>query len=442
MNKKLLRAVPIILLLINAAVMVFPVMNVSQIIAAAVILGGLCYFVFSKPEDSITRKFYWYALAALLIGVVVPGPGRSQGSIGDALGSFFRFNAAGNDQGVIIVGLGFLVASQIWMKSKRFAWGMIVARYVALYLAVFTMAKYMIGNPAVARPFLMAAVALSAAGELISSMRNEPKPATLRCFFFLMVYLFLSRMYFTVPELVYQILTGKGLLAQVVFNLAVLALAGLLLADNYATYGKKNGHQLMIRNSTAWAMIAWVAFRALTIVFPVLFNTFVVYLCFPMAFVVAVLCANKLSRQTWNRIFIIAGSALFAVLLALGRTQMQSLLAYALLILVAGAGICVSLAAQKSLSESVRNTLLGIAGVVMLTAQRFSLTDTVVQMGLKIFVAIVMCVLWGSLCHRAEQLRIKGSAAYKDEFKSLRPFGWCVPLALLVIALISVLFGF
>lgn len=441
MNKKLLRSIPIILLLINAVVMVIPALDVSQMIAAAAILGGLCYFAFSKPDESITRKFYWYAMAALLMGVVVPRVGYSSKSIGDALGSFFRIGAMGSDNGVMIVGFGFLVVSQIWMKPKRFAWGMIVARYVALYLAVFTMAKYMIGMAAPARPFLMAAVALSAAGELISSMRGEPKPSTLRCFFFLMVYLLLSEMYYPVPDLVYSILVGNGMLTQVVFNLAVLALAGLLLADNFATYGKRNHNQLVNHSSAAWAMIAWVAFRALTLVFPALFSTLVLYLCFPLAFVLAVVCANKLSRQTWNRIFIISGSALFAVLLALGRTQMQTVASYALLILVAGAGICVYLAAQKSLSESARNTLLGIAGVVLLTAQRFSLTDTVVQMGLKLFVAIVMCVLWGSLCHRAEQLRLKGSAAYKEEFKSLRPFGWSVPVALLTIALICILFG-
>lgn len=436
MNKKLLRSVPIILLLINAVVMVLPAMNVSQMITAAAILGGLCYFVFTKPTDGITRKFYWYAMAAMLLGVMVPGYGSGANSIGDALGRFFRLGAKSQDTVVMIVCFGFLVVSQIWMKPKRFAWGMIIARYAALYIAMFTVGKYMIGNSTVFRPLLMAAVALSAAGELFGEMMGEPKPATLRCFLFLVIYLLLSQLYFFVPELVYDILTENWLSA-----LAVLVLAGLVLAENYETYGKKSSHQMMTHNSVAWAMIAWVAFRMLTVAFPVLFNAFVVYLCFPMAFALTVLCANKLSRQTWNRIFIIAGSTLFAVLLALARTQMLTLAAYALLVLVFGAAICVCIAAKKALSAAARNTLMGIAGVILLTVQRFSLTDTPAKMGLKIFVAIALCVLWGSLCHRTEQLQIKASATYKEEFKSLRPFGWCVPLALLVIALISVLFN-
>ena len=72
MNKKLLRSIPVVLLLINAASMVLPTMDTTQIVIAAAILGGLCYFVFTKPEESFTRKIYWYALAAMLLGVLVP----------------------------------------------------------------------------------------------------------------------------------------------------------------------------------------------------------------------------------------------------------------------------------------------------------------------------------------------------------------------------------
>lgn len=435
MNKKLLRSIPILLLLINAAMMIFPAMDVTQIVIAAAILGGLCYAVFTKPGESFTRKIYWYALAAMLLGVLVPGSQYRTISVTDALGRFFELGAEGADAAVLIICFGFVVVSQVWLKPQRFTWGMIIARYAALYIGIFMVAGCMLPNPVVYRPLLMAVVSVSAASELFSAMMGAPKPATLRCAVFMLVYLILSQMYYYVPHLIYSAMMENWITV-----LVVLVLAGLIVADNYGTYVQKSD-QMAAYNSVAWAMIAWVAFWTLTIAFPVLHNIFVMCLCFPVAFCLAVLCANKLTGLRWNNGLAIAGSTMFAVLLALARTQMMTVAAYALLVLMIGAGICVSLSSKKGLSAAVRNTLLGIAGVTLLTAQRFSPLSLPQAVAIKIFAAIALCVLWGSLCYRAEKLQIKASSAYRDEFKSLRYFGWGVPLGLLAIAFIGILFN-
>ena len=444
MNKKLLRSIPVVLLLINAASMVLPTMDTTQIVIAAAILGGLCYFVFTKPEESFTRKIYWYALAAMLLGVLVPGSQymgyryNNISSITDALGDFFKLNTTDADTAVMLISFGFLVVSQIWMKPQRFTWGLIIARYAALYIGTFTVAEYyLFVNPMAYRPVLMTVVSVSAASELFNVMMGQPKPATLRCFLFMLVYLMLSRMYYYAPYQLYGYMLENWITA-----LVVLALAGLVVADNYGTYIRKSD-QMAAYNSVAWAMIAWVAYWTLTIAFPVLHNISVMCLCFPMAFSLAVLCGNKLTGMRWSTGFAIAGGAMFAVLLALARTQMATVAAYALLVLVFGAGMCVSISGTKALSEGVRNTLLGIAGVVLLTAQRISLLSMpeVGTVALKLFAAIALCALWGGLCNRAETLQMKASSAYREEFQSLRYFGWGVPLGLLTIAFISILFN-
>ena len=435
MNKKMLRSIPVLILLINAIVMVFPAMDVTQIVISGAILGGLCYFVFTKPGESFARKIYWYALAAMLLGVIVPGYRYDTISVTDALGRFFDLGAEDADLAVIIISFGFVIASQIWMKPQRFAWGMIIARYAALYIGTFMVAGYTLGYPELYRPVLMAVVSVSAVSELFNVMMGNPKPATLRCFMFMLVYLLLSQMYYYTPYLIYSAMMENWLTV-----LAMIVLAGLIVADNRGTYVQKSD-QMAAYNSMAWAIIGWVAFWALTVAFPVLHNVVVLYLCFPAAFGLAVLCANKLPRMRWNNGFMIGGSTMFVVLLALARTQMMTVAAYALLVLVVGTGICVSLSSQKPLSEAARNTLLGIAGVTLLTAQRLSLVATNQAVAIKTFAAIALCVLWGSLCCRAEKLQDKASSAYREEFKSLRYFGWGVPLGLLVIAFVSVLFN-
>lgn len=432
MHKSILRSVPVLALLINALVIVVPNFNVSRMIIALIIMGGLCCLVYTRPSQGFWDKTYWYVLAAMLIGVALKPIPFEIGEFFDALKSFVQLGASGTDKTMLFVSFATLIITQLFMKNLRYKSGMIIVRFVALYIAMFTIGKYMVGIPEQFSVVLLAAVSVAAMSELYSVMLNDPKPATLRCFIFMIVYFLLTKLFANAAQQLYVLLTEKWL-----YSLVLLPLAGLAWAENYQLH-THGSNDLAIHNSVVWAMIAWVAFRVLTVVFPALWNPVVVFCLFPLAYGLCLLCTMKLPGLTWNTRFSIIGGVLMLVLVTLARTQLQTVFAYALLILVLVTTMCVCISSQKPFPAATRNTLLGIAGVILLATQRFLVTDQPKEMGIRILNAIIMCFLWGALCHRTESLQIKASPLYKEEFRPMRIFGWCLPVVLLIIVFINV----
>lgn len=434
-NKNVLRSIPVLALLINALVIVMPDFDVAQMIVAWAVIGGMSCFVYIKQAEEFPRKIYWYALAALLIGVMVRGMPFDFSNFGEALGSFFSLGASGAEILLLIGGFAFMIISHWAMKGVRHTWGMVVARYGVLYLIMYIFGSHMVYHQVLFVPVLLAVIGLAAASELYSQLLDAPKPATLRAFVFLMVYLFLTRLFEDTAYRIFSILNEQWLYA-----LVLLPLAGLILAENYLLYDKGTD-KTAARNSIAWAMIAWVVFRLIAVIFPIMWNPVVLYLLFPLGFVMCVLCATKLPGLTWNKRFFISGGTMLIALLALARTQLQTVSAYVLLLLIFGALVCVLIIAKKPMASATLQMLPGIAGVLLLSAQRFTLEISAIALAGKIFAAIALCILWCLLCARTKKLQTNVSAIHADEFKILNYVAQYLPLVLLAVAFVSIIFG-
>lgn len=432
MNKNIVRSIPVAALLINALVIMIPDFHVGQIIFALLVLGGLSCFVYIRQSEPFVRKIYWYVLAAMLIGFVLPEIPFDIQRFFIAVGNLFTVHLNGGELTVLLLGLGFVVFSQLFLKKHRYTWGMVAARYAALYAAVFVLADALVYRDYF-KVVLMVAVSLSAVSELLSMQFNQPKPATLRCFIFLVLYLVLAQMFrYTAPTML-TMLAGNWMFV------LLCPLAGLLLAENYHYYAK-GWNELDARNSVAWAMIAWVMMRLLMVIFPVLWNAAVLYFYFPLAYFLSFVCAARLSVFNWNTRFCIAGGSLCLILLSLARTQFRTLSAYVLIAVVVGGMISVGVASKKPMSAGVGKTLLGIAGVVLWGVHRFPLTGLPVAMAVSILVMVAMCVLWGIVCHQTERLIKGASNVFENEFRYVKYVGWAIPLILLLIAFIGILF--
>ena len=433
MNKQVIRTVPVALLLINAVVIALTNMDLTQIIFSAIVLGLLCIFVYTRSWESFTQKLYWLGLGALLMGILIPALPFPMSQFENGFERFFSHIFSSNQSAIQILCLVVLLGSQFFLKRIRFNPVLVLIRFAALYVLLTLWTQDAMLSMDAYQPLVLVSVSLAAATELCSSLNKTPRPATLRCFLFILACIFLTCM--VGPAAFYAI--GDLFENWLLTSLIVLGVAGLILAENYIQY--KTHTDLFKHNCLSWALIAWVLLYTLMQLIPDLFNPIILYFAFPMAYCLCSLYAAHTKGFTWPIRFAISGGCLFLCLLVLARADISPLVKYAVLLVLVGVIICLSIMQKKAFAPALTNTLLGIANVLLVIACHLHKTPSGEIPKVLIF-AIVLGVMWALLCNQIEKLHGNASSIHRNEFIHLRKVGQIIPLVGLGITFIHMLF--